>query len=160
MGKLISSLVSYSCVLNRPSLSISRCTSRYEPDLSLSVVSFISFSMGYMRSTELFSERTSSSQRNVKLQDRASFRFTKQRYINTMLYISAITSIQIIRLTPLEVSASYIYILFHEILQNFPKNVTLPIHKQYLEISRTYQNPRSKLRTCKNLDVFFITYLH
>ena len=37
------------------------CKSRYEPNLSLSVVSFISFSMGYMRSTELFSERTSSS---------------------------------------------------------------------------------------------------
>jgi hypothetical protein len=33
IGKLISSLVSYSCVLYRPSLSISRCTSRYEPDL-------------------------------------------------------------------------------------------------------------------------------
>ena len=50
-----------SFVLNRPSLLISRCKSRCESDLSLSVVSFISFSMGYMRSTELFSERTSSS---------------------------------------------------------------------------------------------------
>ena len=159
MGKLISCIVSYRFVLNRPSLSISRCKSRYEPNLSLSVVSFISFSMGYMRSTELFSERTSSSQRNVILQDRVSFRFTKQRYINT-LYIPAITSILILRLTPLEVAASYIYILFHEILQNFPKNVTLSIHKQYLEISRTYQNSRSKLRTCKHLDVFFISYLH
>ena len=40
-----------SCVvkflLNRPSLSISSCRSRYEADLSLSVVSFISSSMGY-----------------------------------------------------------------------------------------------------------------
>jgi hypothetical protein len=32
--------------LNRPSLSISRCRSRYEADLSVSVVSFISSSMG------------------------------------------------------------------------------------------------------------------
>ena len=38
-----------------------RGVSQDEPDLSLSVVSFISFPMGYMRSTELFSERTSSS---------------------------------------------------------------------------------------------------
>jgi hypothetical protein len=34
------------------------------------------------------------------------------------------------------------------------------MHKQYLEISRTYQISRSKLRTCKQLHVFFITYLH
>ena len=40
-----------SFVFNRPSLLISRCKSRCESDLSLSVVSFISFSMGYMRST-------------------------------------------------------------------------------------------------------------
>ena len=51
MGKLISSLLSYSFVLYRPSLLISRCKSRYEPHLSLSVLSFISFSMGYTRST-------------------------------------------------------------------------------------------------------------
>jgi antirestriction protein ArdC len=42
-----------------------------------------------------------------------------------MLYIPAITSIQILRLTAIEVAASYIYILFHEILQNFLKNLTL-----------------------------------
>jgi hypothetical protein len=62
--------------------------------------------------------------------------------------------------TPLEVAASYIYILFHEIKWNFPTNVTLSIHKQFLAISRTHQNSRSKLRTCKGLDVFLITYLH
>ena len=50
----------------------------YEADLSVSVVSFISSSMGQMRSTkspslELFSERTSSIQRNGKLKDQASF---------------------------------------------------------------------------------------
>jgi hypothetical protein len=39
MGKLKSSLLS-SFVLNRHSLSISRCRSRYEADLSVSVVSF------------------------------------------------------------------------------------------------------------------------
>jgi hypothetical protein len=33
-------------VLNRPLLSISRCSSRYEADLSISVVSYISSSMG------------------------------------------------------------------------------------------------------------------
>ena len=47
----------------RPSLSISRCRSRYEAGLSISVVSFISSSMGFMWSIkspnlELFSERT------------------------------------------------------------------------------------------------------
>ena len=52
-------------VLNRPSFSIVMCRSRYEADLFVSVVYFISSSMGYMRSTkssnlELFSERTSS----------------------------------------------------------------------------------------------------
>jgi hypothetical protein len=50
-------------VLKRPSLSISRCRSRYEAGLSIYVVSFISSSMGYMWSIkspnlELFSERT------------------------------------------------------------------------------------------------------
>jgi hypothetical protein len=29
----------------------------------------------------------------------------------------------------------------------------------YLEIFRTYQNSRSKLKTCEQLDVFLITYL-
>ena len=38
--------------------------------------------------------------------------------------------------------------------------MTLSIHKQYLEISRTHQNSRSKLRTCKRLDLFLKTYLH
>jgi hypothetical protein len=38
MGKLKSSLLSYNFVLNRPSLSISRCRSRYEADVSVSVV--------------------------------------------------------------------------------------------------------------------------
>jgi len=50
----------------------------YEADLSVSVVSYISSSMGQIRSTkspnlELFSERTSSIYRNVKLKDRDSF---------------------------------------------------------------------------------------
>jgi hypothetical protein len=45
MEKLKSSLLSYSFILNHPSLSISRCRSRYEADLSVSVVSFISSSM-------------------------------------------------------------------------------------------------------------------
>ena len=50
----------------------------YEADVSVSVVSFISSSMGWMRSTkspnlELFSERTSSIQQNMKLKNRASF---------------------------------------------------------------------------------------
>jgi len=64
MGKLESSLLSQIIVLNRPSLSISRCWSRKEEDLYLAVIFFISI-MGYMRSAksatlELFSERTSS----------------------------------------------------------------------------------------------------
>ena len=46
MGKLKSSLYSQSFVLNRPSLSNSKCRSRYEADLSVYVVSFISSSMG------------------------------------------------------------------------------------------------------------------
>jgi hypothetical protein len=46
MGKLKSSLVSYSLVLNRSSLSISRRRLRYEADLYVFVVSFISRSMG------------------------------------------------------------------------------------------------------------------
>jgi hypothetical protein len=46
MGKLKSSLLSYSLVLNRPSLSISRRRLRYEADLSVFVVSFISGSNG------------------------------------------------------------------------------------------------------------------
>ena len=33
-------------VLNQPSLSISRCSSRYEGDIDVSVVSFVSISMG------------------------------------------------------------------------------------------------------------------
>jgi hypothetical protein len=48
MGKLKSSLLSLSFVFNRPSLSISRCRSRYEADLSVSVVSFISSSNLHM----------------------------------------------------------------------------------------------------------------
>jgi len=45
----------------RPSLSISKCKSGYEADIAVSVVFFISSSMGQMRSTklpnlELFSE--------------------------------------------------------------------------------------------------------
>ena len=36
----------------------------------------------------------------------------------------------------------------------------MSIHKQCLAISRTYQISRSKLKTCKRLDVFLITYLH
>jgi uncharacterized protein YhhL (DUF1145 family) len=77
-----------------------------------------------------------------------------------VLYIPAITWILNLRLTALEVVASYIYILFHEILKTFPNNVTLFMHKQYLEIFRTYQHSRSKLKTCEKLDVFLITYLH
>jgi hypothetical protein len=42
MGKFKSSLLSLSFVLNRPSLSISRCRPMYEADVSVSVVSFIS----------------------------------------------------------------------------------------------------------------------
>ena len=65
VGKLKSYCFIVESPFNRPSLSISRCRSRYEADLSVSVVSFISSLMGYMRSTkspnlELFSERTSS----------------------------------------------------------------------------------------------------
>jgi hypothetical protein len=41
------SIVKGSLIVNRPSLSISRCRSRYEADVSVSVVSFISSSMGY-----------------------------------------------------------------------------------------------------------------
>ena len=42
MGKLKSSLLSYRLVLNRLSLSTSRCRSRFAADLAVSVVSFIS----------------------------------------------------------------------------------------------------------------------
>ena len=64
MGKLESSLLSQIIALNRPSLSISRCRSKKEEDLSVAVISFISI-MDYMRSAksatlELFSEMTSS----------------------------------------------------------------------------------------------------
>ena len=70
--------MSQSFVLNRHSLSISRCRSRYEADLSVYVVSYISSSIGQIRSTkspnlELFSERRSSIYRNVQLKDRDSF---------------------------------------------------------------------------------------
>jgi hypothetical protein len=46
MGKLKSSFLLYGFVLNLPSLSISRCRSRYEADLFVSGVFFISSSMG------------------------------------------------------------------------------------------------------------------
>jgi hypothetical protein len=46
MGKLKLSLLSESFVLIRHPLSMSRCRSRYEGDLSVFVVSFISSSMG------------------------------------------------------------------------------------------------------------------
>jgi hypothetical protein len=46
MRKLKSSLLSYTVVLNRSSLSISKCMSRNETDITVSVVSFISSSMG------------------------------------------------------------------------------------------------------------------
>jgi hypothetical protein len=52
LGKLKSSLLSLSSVLNRHSTSISKCRSRYEADLAVSVVSFISRSTGEMRSTK------------------------------------------------------------------------------------------------------------
>jgi hypothetical protein len=44
MGKLKSSLLSESFILNRPSLSISRC--RYETDLAVSMMSFTTSSIG------------------------------------------------------------------------------------------------------------------
>ena len=76
--KLKSSLLSYRFVINRPSLSTSMCRSRYEVDLSVYLIFYILSSMGQMRSTkspnlELFGEKTSSIQRNVKLKDRTSF---------------------------------------------------------------------------------------
>ena len=43
MRKLKSSLLSQNFVFNRPSLSISRCRSRYEGDLSVSVRSILYF---------------------------------------------------------------------------------------------------------------------
>jgi hypothetical protein len=46
MGKLKSSLLSEKVVLNRPSLSIAKGRSRYETNISASVVSRISSSMG------------------------------------------------------------------------------------------------------------------
>jgi len=46
MGKLKSSPLLSSYVLNRPSLSISGCMSRYEADLYVYMVTFISSSMG------------------------------------------------------------------------------------------------------------------
>ena len=46
MGKLKVYILSYDFVLNRPSLSMSRCRSRYEADISVSVVSFILGSIG------------------------------------------------------------------------------------------------------------------
>jgi len=46
MGKLKSSLLSYSFVLNCSSKSIARCGSRYEADLSVSMVSLKTSSMG------------------------------------------------------------------------------------------------------------------
>jgi hypothetical protein len=52
MGKLKSYPLSYIFVLNRPSLSNTRCRSRYEAYLAVFVVSFISSSMVYMRSTK------------------------------------------------------------------------------------------------------------
>ena len=46
IGKLKSSRLSYSLVCNLPLMSISRCRSKYEADLVVSVVSFISSSFG------------------------------------------------------------------------------------------------------------------
>jgi hypothetical protein len=51
MGKLKSSLLWLCFVLNWASVSISRCNSGYEADLSGSVISFISSTMEQMRST-------------------------------------------------------------------------------------------------------------
>ena len=72
MGKSKSSLL-LSFVLNTPFLSISGCKSRYEVDLSVSVISLISSSIEYMRSTyspiysySVYSESTLSLKRNVK----------------------------------------------------------------------------------------------
>ena len=52
MVKLKSSLLWYSFVLNRHSLPISRCRSRYEAELYVLMVSFISSTIDYMRSTK------------------------------------------------------------------------------------------------------------
>jgi hypothetical protein len=46
MRKLKSYLLSQSFAHNRPSLSISRCISRYEADLVVAVISFISSTTG------------------------------------------------------------------------------------------------------------------
>ena len=72
MGKFKSSLLSLCFAIPRSSLSISRCKSRYETDIVLSVISFNLSSVGQIRSTkspnlELFSERTSSTtEREIK----------------------------------------------------------------------------------------------
>ena len=65
MGKLKSSLLSYSLALNRSPISISRCMSMYDADLIVYVLSFISSLITQTRSTEspsleLFNEMTSS----------------------------------------------------------------------------------------------------
>ena len=92
MGKLKSSRLSYSFILNRPSRSISRYRLWYKADLTASVISFISSSMGKMRSTKspnvyLFSDKTSSVYRNVKINGQTSFFliFIRRPYVKYVL---------------------------------------------------------------------------
>lgn len=87
IGILKSSLLSKVSSL----LSMSRCMSRYEANLGIFVVSFLSISMGYMRSTKLpnlFSERTPLVQRKVKLKERVSsfLFFLRSPYMKSASY--------------------------------------------------------------------------
>ena len=45
-GKFTMGILKQGFVLNRHSISISRCTSKHEADLTISVISYISSSMG------------------------------------------------------------------------------------------------------------------
>ena len=49
---------------------------------------------------------------------------------------------------------------FNYILKISKKCDLVYIHKTYAEISKTYENSRSKLKTWKQLGLFLITYLH
>jgi len=54
---------------------------------------------------------------------------------------------------------SHQYLICHAIVNM--NLLCLPeLSKKCVEISRTYQNAKSKVKTCKQLDVFLINYLH
>jgi hypothetical protein len=56
------------------------------------------------------------------------------------------------------------YCILHTISWNYLEHLKkchiVYLYKQSVEMARTYQNSWSKSKTCKQLDLFLITYLH